>query len=118
VIAVKPAEWNSTFNTDPLAATRQQVIKHRALGVPFLALAPTYLPPGYHLVRARAQRGRWLDIHWIDDRPGAAARVMRLMEQNEGANDPPEAQRGEIVQLGTREGPVTARVVQRPTPYP
>jgi len=117
VFALKP-EWDASFNSDPLSATRQQVIKHRAIGVPFLALAPTYLTPGYHLVRARASRGRWLDIHWIDDRPGAAARAMRLMEQNEGDDDPPEVRGGEVVQLGTREDPVTARVVERPTPYP
>src|SRR5262249_48182487 len=69
VFALKPAEWNVSFSRDPLGATREQVRKKQeSVGVPFSALSPTYLPPGYHLVRARASRGRWLGIHWIDDR--------------------------------------------------
>jgi outer membrane lipoprotein-sorting protein len=117
VFALKPRERAPWFDRDPLLATRYQVAL-RMTDLPFTAMVPEHLPAGYRLVRARRAKGRWLDIHWIDDRHGPAARVMRLQEQAEAVEDPAETRDGQLVNLGTALEPLPARVKQGSAPYP
>jgi outer membrane lipoprotein-sorting protein len=105
------------FDRDPLLATVHQVVTNRER-LPFTAMTPTHLPPGYRLVRVRRPLGRWLDIHWIAEQPGPAARVMRLTEQAEAVEDPAETRDGSAVNIGTALDPLYARVKQGSQPYP
>lgn len=115
VFALKPPR-TPEFDRDPLAATRREVAI-RASGVPFPALAPESLPREFHLVRVRHARGRWLDIHWIDDRQ-SPARVIRLTEQDAAGPEPLETADGRTMALSLPSGPVTARIREGREPYP
>jgi len=85
-----------TFDADPVGAGRSEILQRAAL-VPFTPLAPGYLPKGYVLVRARAQKGRWVDAYWVQDRTGA---VIKLFEQPASTAPPLEAVDGAAIPRG------------------
>jgi outer membrane lipoprotein-sorting protein len=116
VFALKP-ERSVWFDRRPLRATQHEVAA-LARALPFPAMLPGYLPRNYRLVRVRRAVGRWMDIHWIDEHSPLAARVMRLVEQSGGVEDPPELRGGTRVRFATADGAVTAWLRQGSEPYP
>lgn len=117
VFGLLPAdERTARFDTDPLAATRQEVAE-RAPRVPFPALVPEYLPAGYRLVRVRCSPERWLESAWIDDRAGTSGRLIRLSEQSAAAADPVETRGGRTINVGTAALPLPATVREGTAPY-
>jgi outer membrane lipoprotein-sorting protein len=78
----------AAYDTDPLCAVRDEM-QARAGRVPFVPLAPTYLPDGYGLVRVRAARDRWLDAYWLHPDTGA---VIQLVEQAAGPSMPEQGE--------------------------
>lgn len=103
------------FDEKPVS-TAHELAWSRADRVSFPVLAPEWLPADYRLMRVRARRGAWLDIHWL--REGEkSSQVLKLVQQDAASEPPNDLANGSVISLETPEGTVEGRIVRLKEPY-
>lgn len=103
------------FDHRPVSTAQEQAWE-KTDRVAFPVLGPEWLPADFSLVRVRARRGSWVDVHWLREGSGSS-QVLKLLQQDGGSEPPADLAGGATITLQTPDGKVDAQILRLTQPY-